>query len=420
MACTIVSKKQSFIDDLIWVLTTVLLSSFLLFDTNKWISYILLAISIVIFLLSAWKNKGIIHLAFDRYHMQVFLFAMFCACSALWAHSSSGDALTKGITVVEILICMSMLYTYYQTQPDVHGLIMSIKWAGFITTIYTFVFYGWSAIVSTVAQSERLTNAFANINSVAMFSALGLIVVCYQWLYEGFSLNFIFGVPSVIIVAASGSRKAFVLAFVGVLLVFIMRYSSRNIFKNILKYFIIIVGALFIFKLISELSIFSGVMERMDGLFALITGKGTIDSSSSKRDLYMKIAFGQILENPILGIGMDNARYVIGAKTGITTYSHNNFAELICDGGVVGFCIYYSMYFYCLKNFIKYRNVGGSLTKVCLVLAIAMLLMDWGMVSYYSKSQYFYLMLFYLQVKNIRREIATDQSKTQECHGTLM
>lgn len=409
-----ISVGKSIFDKLIWGLTTFLFSSFLLFDLNVWISYILLGISVAIFLLNAFKNRGVVTFSFDRYHAHVLLFAGFCIISSLWARSPS-DAVTKGITVIEILVCMSMLYMYYQTQTSLRGLIMALKWASFITTIYTFAFYGWNNITLVLSQGERLAGDFANINSIAMLSAIGLVVVCYQWLYEGFSLTFLLAVPSIVIVAASGSRKALVLAFIGILLIILLRFSTKNILSNALKIIAVVIGALLVFRLISELSMFSGIMDRMDGLFALITGEGDVDSSAYKRDMFMRIAFSQILENPVLGIGMDNAKYVIGEQAGVVVYSHNNFAELICNGGIVGFLIYYSMHIYYLRNLIKYRYLGGSITKLCIALAIVMLIMDWGMISYYSKAQYFYLMIFFLQVKNIKREAVNVQSGMTIC-----
>ncbi len=408
-----INTGQSIIEKLIWGLTTFLFSAFLLFEMNVWISYILLGTSVVIFMLYAIQNGGKIAFSFDRYHAHVLLFALFCILSSLWARNSS-DAVTKGITIIEILICMSMLYMYYQTQPDVRGLIMAVKWASFITTIYTFVFYGWSTVMMMLSQGERLAGDFANINSIAMLSAIGLVIVIYQWLYEGFSFSFLFGLPSIIIVAASGSRKALVLVLVGISLIFMIKYSSKNVFRNMMKYIIIFVGALFVFRFLSELPMFSGIMARMDGLFALVTGEGTVESSAAKRDMFMRIAFEQIYENPILGVGMDNAKYILGEKTGITVYSHNNFAELICNGGVTGFLIYYSMHIYYIWNFIKYRKYGDSITKMCLVLAVVMLIMDWGMVSYYSKIQFFYFMIFFLQVKNIRKKAANMGQNGQE------
>ena len=110
-------------DRLIWVLITFLFSAFLLFDLNIWISYIILVTSIAVFLLYVLKNRGVLKLSFDRYHAHVLLFAVFCIASSLWARNSS-DAITKGTTIIEILICMSLIYMYYQTQPNVRGLIL--------------------------------------------------------------------------------------------------------------------------------------------------------------------------------------------------------------------------------------------------------------------------------------------------------
>ena len=230
-------------------------------------------------------------------------------------------------------------------------------------------------------------------------------------LYEKPELNHLCVIPAIFIVAASGSRKALIFTVVGCLLIIIQRYSSKNIVKNVLRYLLIAVIAISLIRILSKFEIFSVINERMEGLIALITGHGSVDSSADKRNAYMNAAFSQFLHSPVVGIGMDNCRLVIQKLFGYATYSHNNFAELLCNGVIIGFVIYYSMNVQCLWTMIKYRKINDMYTPICITLLIVLLIMDWGQISYYSKSTYFYYMVFYLHIKNILKKVEINEVK---------
>ena len=84
-------------------------------------------------------------------------------------------------------------------------------------------------------------------------------------------------------------------------------------------------------------------------------------------------------------------------------YLHNNFAEVLAGGGLVGFTIYYSIYAYIFVSFIRYRKYSTMETAVCATLLVMALVEDYANVTYYSKETYFYLMLGLLETERLRR-----------------
>ena len=71
-------------------------------------------------------------------------------------------------------------------------------------------------------------------------------------------------------------------------------------------------------------------------------------------------------------------------------YAHNNYAELLCDAGVVGIIIYYSSYLVALVLLLK-RYKKSSIAKLALVCLGIFMIMEYGLVSYYERPYQLYV-----------------------------
>lgn len=90
---------------------------------------------------------------------------------------------------------------------------------------------------------------------------------------------------------------------------------------------------------------------------------------------------------------------------GFDAYMHNNFIEILCATGLIGFILYYGMYVYILKNLIKYKNGNKRSYIFGLMWLVISLIMDVGMVSYYGKTQCFYMLVQFLNVYYMKKNI---------------
>ena len=390
---------------LIWILTTAMIALFSINNTNIYGSYFLLVISIIIFFVDYKKPVGFFSFLVGSYQKRIFIFSLYCLITALWAINRA-DPIERGVTVFSILICMSILIRHYRYRNNnIELLFKSIMWAGFIVAIYTIVFTGLGSITSTVSEGGRMDSTFDNVNTIGFFCSITITIAVYFFLFNKETSHLIFILPTLLVISGAASRKAFLFLFVGVASLFLFKHLKFKGVKTIYKLLFLFVIVYLAFNLLSSLPMFSGVMSRMEGLTNVFSGEGKVDSSTLERQEYALVGLSIFLEHPLVGIGIANAHIINLQTTGNDTYLHNNFVELLAGGGIVGFLIYYSISFYVLYRILKEKLFVEPMGKLILILQIILIAGDFGMVSYYSKFTYLYLMTFYLflekyQIKN--------------------
>lgn len=391
-------NHKSLSDKLIVLLTIVLFSVFLILDMNPMISIVLIIITLSIFFISMVQRKFIFSPHIGSFHYRIGQFIIFCLLSSTWAYSAN-LAISKGLTVFEIFICMSILYSHYYDKRNDEVLLKVIAISGTLIAVYCILHYGISTIFNLISTGGHLDGDIANQNSTGMICAFSFII-CIFYLFDN-KIYSLFLIPLILIVAASTSRKALILLVIGTLSVLVIRAKSKNFIYSMLRIIIIILFTILTLKIVMYLQLFSGVNERMEGLFSFLTGSGKIDNSTILRQMMIKEGLAQFCKTPIFGIGIGNAGMlnIHGFR-----YLHNNFIELLACGGILGLISYYSIYEYLIINLIKLRKYSNLTTKLIFILIILMLIMDYGAVNYYDKSTYFFFMVFYLHVNYLKRE----------------
>ena len=132
------------------------------------------------------------------------------------------------------------------------------------------------------------------------------------------------------------------------------------------------------------------------------TGTGG-DSSAIVRMALVDIGWDLFHQSPIIGVGVNNpAVYTYSIFGRENYYLHNNYIELLAGTGIIGVVTYYSMYVYLVYNMIRYHDFHSNEYVMVFILLMSQLVMDMGLVSYESKSTYFYMMLFYMEVQILR------------------
>ena len=152
-----------------------------------------------------------------------------------------------------------------------------------------------------------------------------------------------------------------------------------------------------------QLEVFDGIRERMEGILDAVLGNGKVDHSTMVRNDLRSLGLEWFLKYPFGGVGIANPHILAAKFLNFDAYLHDNFVEMLCGGGIVGFCLYYAMYIYLFRQLWKYRNVDRRRTAFFMLWLLLMLAMNYGMVTYYSKSQNFYLMIHFINVIDLRR-----------------
>lgn len=393
-----VQDKQS--RRFIWLMTTFLFSSFFIFYAYSFGSIVIAGEAVVLLLVISIPARGKVRIRWTRLHSYLLAFALFCMASSIWAIQRS-NAITMGITIFEIFVCVAILLSHYYWYDSIDSILKSIMWGAIIVEIYTCFSFGFSTVLRYAISGIRLPSTFLNSNTVGMLAAISAIIIFYYFINDGFHIWNMFIILSIVMVAVSMSRKAFVSLVVGIILMLLL--GNKDIAKKrggIVKTLLIVLLVAAVAYYVTSMSMFSSLFMRMEGLLSFLRG-GEGDNSTMVRNQIVKTGMEYFRAHPLLGIGMDNARFTNPGRI----YLHNNYAELLTDGGIVGLLIYYSIYIYSGVILFKYRKNRDREFSIIFVILVLTLMMDYGMVSYYSKETYFYVLLIFLYAEKLKRKV---------------
>ncbi len=366
--------------------------------------YVLFSLSLLSYFLWGLLNRGRWIVVFSPFIAYALLFILYCACTVLWSWDMV-DTLQNSFAVFIRSFYVMLFYFQYREEEDIWPLFNSYKWAAVFVSLYTLYVYGISGIFSIFAAAGRLDNDFANANSLGLCVAYAAIIAAYEWLFCQKSLLSMAAMfPCLLLLAASGSRKALVVLVLGVLILLFFRYKTRSMLKSIFKMIPAVLLAGVAGYMLLSTSIFSGVIERMDTLLNLATGAGVVDGSTLERKMMVEVGWAQFMKTPILGIGIGASGDLLLINGGRDTYLHNNFIELLCCGGIVAFCLYYAMYYYCFRSMLQYRNNSRHHVPLGITLLLLSFMMGMGLVHYEGVSSWFYIMIFFLIVEKCQRD----------------
>ena len=391
-------KINKLYDRASWLLLLMMCSSFLIYNTSQ-LSTISVAVYCGLLLcIMVIRNQGCIQAPITIFHVTVILFSAFCFISSLWA-ANSAESRSKAVTIIEILVCMTIVFWRYCDYESSRGILSAIMWSGVIVTLYSLYFYGASRFFAMVSGTVRIGNDYANANAIGMWAAISAVLFFYFILNEGMRIKYIAVIMPIMLLAFSQSRTAFIELIVGILLVVFFRYrEKKQFFKGVFRivFAILIIVAVILF--VSRFQVFSGLNERIQSLVDYAQGKSVREGSVIQRELYIQAGWNQFLKTPILGVGIGNTSQITMEITGHSTYLHNNFIELLAGGGIVGFCIYYVIIVYLIIKLMPFALKKRSVSDACLIVLIVHTIADYGTVSYYTKGTYFIYALCFLQV----------------------
>lgn len=403
---------------LIFIFTIALFVFFILFDTYAWGKYVFLSLSICIFLLGGGMNHGKFTFNFCPYVIFNTMFIGFVLFSSLWAMDAS-DSVIMARTLIRVFICAYMVYITYMDTPELDEtmLLKAVMWAGYIVSLYTLSFYGMERIIVAGRSANlRIDNEFTNVNTIGMACALSCVIqinLKYLRPKDHLFLSALFMIPSVVVIAATQSRKALFFLIVGILgYAFVKAQKSQK--SAFIKGFKVLFGILFcVFALywILQFDVFEGIRKRMEGMLNAAFGNGRVDYSTMMRNNLKELGIEWFLKHPLGGIGIANPHILANRYYAFDAYLHDNFVELLCGGGIIGFCLYYAMYVYLFSQLWKYRKVDKQRVAFFALWLMLMLAMNFGMVTYYSKAQNFYLMIHFVNVFNLKRKAESCKSE---------
>lgn len=308
----------------------------------------------------------------------IIVLATYMLTSSLWAASINRTIISTTISFIQFGAIMCCVIEYCRKGDRINKFISALTLSAVVLLIRFFLSVpigSWGTIRASLSNSIFLDNITAvSLSYIA-------IIVLYKLMNDTYAKNkkiimFILMMMIMFIVVLMGTKKGLIVFVIGLISFYLQK--SKSILHSTFRIFIISVLLAFIYYLLMNTPLlYEAIGNRIEYMLGGMNGHVT-DKSTETRILFMQSAFNEFLLNPVLGIGQDGFRYVNPYQF---TYSHNNYTEILCNLGTIGFFIYNYMYAYLLKISIKVSRINIQ----PLVWLIVMLLLDVSFVSYESE-----------------------------------
>lgn len=283
-------------------------------------------------------------------------------------------------------------------------------------TIYALLFFAFLFVLhyrndifnlkNLVNNRLAVDNYFDNVNSIAYYFA-GCCVLClYCALYFKKKFELIYLLPFAIcffLGILTASRTFLIGVTSASLVIFIIRFFKKP-YILIPGLGILVIAVILLFTL----PVFENLKNRIIDMFNMITGSAySTDYSTATRILWQEYAVYLGNNHMFIGNGLNG--FAIYSGTG--TYSHANFAELLCDVGLIGILLYYSTFFVSIYDIIKKKL---DFTPLIVTLLVFLIVREFLSVGYTSKfNAFIFALIMYagsLGTYRVKKEIKVNNN----------
>ena len=282
------------------------------------------------------------------------VFIIACFFSALYSVSQSASVamVIQLLKIWAFLFCFSNIVDTSPKMKAVFGVLSLSAEALYLYLVRTD---------QLIVEDSRLGNDFiGNANTFSTLFMLGAFGSVYYIVFADKKITKIIAaaifVSQEFALALAGGRKFFILPILLLAGQYVLQ-QGRGGRKHVIVRGLVAVALLVLvgYLVINVPLLYNAIGYRFEGFIDGVTGKGAF------------------------GYGVDSFKSI----SIYGTYSHNNYAELLCDVGFIGAAIYYFYVVVILRESRRTKSCGAKKT-FWLLLLVCMLVFEYGAVSYSS------------------------------------
>ena len=229
----------------------------------------------------------------------VLLFYLYTTLSICWTESDVGVQ----DYFVRLTLLISLYYVFrfnIYSASDIRMILKSVMIGTVVFCLYMIIYYSPSVIFSSLISGGRLGSEINQKNSIGIYCSVTNTVILYFALYEK-KTKYLFMFPVTLLIQfVCGSRKGFVLFFVGMFMILFFR-SGR---KKALFIIVSAVTAIVFVNICYAYESSNIFFRRMTQLFSvLFSDESAGDNSAIVRKRMMEYGWELFLKKPVFGGG---------------------------------------------------------------------------------------------------------------------
>lgn len=340
-------------------------------------------------MLYIWRKKRLMSLVFCSEMRLWIIFLFWAGFTSLINARNTTLAMNQLIYLVQltaiILAIISLCLLYKSIYPAVWLLV-------FPPLVYIiFLYTTRQTHLIWMTEGGKLGD-LENPNTIGFIFFAGIAGLILLWLEKQGKAVRIAGTALILlffyVIFQTGSRKTSIvilLFFLGIYYLLVIRREKRLNFKHIL---VLLISSGMVFAFIEFLLpvILENTYAGTRFVRALEFGSA---GDESRMGMYRE-ALDFFLHSPIWGIGLD--QFKVYSKYGL--YSHSDFAEILAGTGIIGFFLYFGIFYLQFRKLLNIRRFEKSSSPewnragILLALLVAQMTINLGSVGFISLSNW--------------------------------
>lgn len=362
------------------------------------VKYVTTVIALAMLAVSVFSNirkrKSTIPIPYNG--IWYFTFTSYVVVSTIFAKYVSANLAQEVMRFAVIVCLISSVSLYVETVADLERLLSLFIFSVFSIVVMEFAYVSPSEWFSGLMGSH--ISGF-NANEIAFWAACAEMMCFYRFYIKKKRWYILLVVLFILFAFLTSSRKAAAAVIIAPIAMVILSTYKKN--YSLKVFFMFLIAVLIFYIMMTNEDFYSAVGQRFRSMFDFITTKNDDeDYSLFIRSYYIDIAKDMFVKSPIIGNGFGNFYIYTSAEYGLSgAYSHNNYWQILSELGIIGFAIYYSFYIFCIiklaRDMIKKKS---RISILFLALMVILMFLEYGMVSYQSKTTHLVIALAFAAV----------------------
>lgn len=386
------SRKSTTVFSIIMFLIASLLS--------KWYIGFLIFVAWYFYVNPRRTTKISLKTPFSKFVVLRLIFLIYCLISILWLDLRQVSIDQKMTIIFQMIEIIGVAAWLEHKITDMQSMLIIIKGFCYFGTFLSTVLILFVPIsMWTITESNSIISFLAiGRNGLGMIFAWSSFLYIFLFTIEKkSSVYLILAGECLFVCAMTGSRKAIIIAVFCMAFYFILKDRNYKLILNIAIACVVVVIAWNVIMKVPELYQILG--RRVYYLYEVyFLNRNVANFSIIERAYYRKTAIELFMHHPVMGIGFDGFReYMAMIKYSHVAYSHCNYTEILANGGILGFLLYYGSTSMLLFRYVE-KWIFGNLTQIGvfgMVILMMFLILEYGCVTYYSLEYCFPLLIVF-------------------------
>lgn len=348
---------------------------------------------------------------FSDFDIMLVSFIAFNVLSLTW--SVSGYLIVIKMLLIYFIMVFSIGHLLFLSFESKEAVDFYIRWYVIGTILISIIclIYEWPNYLGNIRLGKILfEEPYGTFMMYSYSLQISAIMIIYKMIIGDRKIrNVLLLVLLTTCILFNGSRKALGGLFVFYFIASLIYDKERTIklLKNSL--WILVVGLALYYFLMNNETLYSSYGYRIEA-FLNYRNTGIGDVSASERSMLFSRAMKYFYQRPIYGWGSHSFAYLNEVSVGKNIYSHNNYVELLCNLGIIGFALYYVFYAKKIATMIRMERMKKYSDDKHIILFIAgmvtLLILDYWTISYYRVQFLLFLEIAALYIYHREKECA--------------